>query len=336
MIDVSIIIVAWNVRKLLYDCLKSVYDQTEGIDFEVIYVDNASEDGSVDMVKREFPEVRIIENERNEGFIKANNQAIGIAEGRYVLLLNSDTVVLDNAITKTVKFADEHPQAAVVGCRVLNPDHTLQRTCFMYPSILNLFLAATYLDRVFPKSKFFGREYMTWWDFNDIREVQTVAGCYSLIRMEAIRQVGLMDELYFVYGDDPDWCYRFRKSGWKIMFTPDAQIIHYGGQNTKRVARVFRWQLEGSKLIFMKLHRNRSEFPFARLLSASFFLLRAPYWLTRAVFRKDERQKSLETAMTYLIGCFYCLADWKKLLMNRGFVANRIAKKTCYEARDDS
>jgi GT2 family glycosyltransferase len=161
MVDVSIIVVAWNVRQLLYNCLKSVYDQTEGIDFEVIYVDNASKDGSVDMVKREFLEVRIIENERNEGFIRANNQAIGIAEGRYVLLLNSDTVVLDNAIAKAVKFADEHPDAAVVGCRVLNPDYTIQLTCFMYPSLLNMFLAATYLYKIFPKSRFFGRLRMT-------------------------------------------------------------------------------------------------------------------------------------------------------------------------------
>jgi hypothetical protein len=330
--DVSIIIVAWNVRKLLYDCLKSVYDQTEGIDFEVIYVDNASKDGSVEMVKREFPKVRIIENERNEGFIKANTQGIGIAKGRYVLLLNSDTLVLDNAIAKTVKFADEHPEAAVFGCRVLNPDRSLQRNCFMYPSLLNMFLSATYLYKVFPKSRFFGKEYMTWWHYNDVREVETVCGSFSLVRNEAIKQVGFMDERYFLYGDDPDWCYRFRKSGWKIMFTPDSQIIHYGDQSTKQMARKFRWQLEGSKLIFMKLHRNRWEFPFARFLSASFLLLRVPYWLTRAAFGKDERQKSFETAMTYLIGGFYCLANWKKLLMNRDAVTNRATKETAHEA----
>ncbi|MCK5175854.1 MAG: glycosyltransferase family 2 protein, partial [Planctomycetes bacterium] len=206
--DVSIIIVAWNVRKLVQDCLKSVYDQTEGIEFEVIYVDNASEDGSVEMVSAEFPEVKIIENQKNEGFIRANNQAIEVANGRYVLLLNSDTIVLDNAIAKTVKFADAHPEAAVVGCKVLNPDRSLQRNCFMYPSLLNMFLSATYLYKLFPKSRFFGRERMGWWDFGDTREVQTVCGCFSLVRKEAIDQVGLMDPTYFVYGDDPDWCYR--------------------------------------------------------------------------------------------------------------------------------
>lgn len=333
--DVSIIIVAWNVREMLRNCLKSVYEQTRGISFEVIYVDNASKDGSVEIVTREFPDVKIIKNAENRGFIKANNQGIKVAQGRYVLLLNSDTIVLDNTIAKLVKFADVHPQAAVVGCRVLNLDRSLRNTCFMYPSLLNMFLAATYLYKVFPKSKFFGREYMTWWNYDDVREVETICGCFSLVRNEAIKQVGLMDEIYFVYGDDPDWCYRFSKYGWKIMFTPDGEIIHYGGQNTKQMARKFRWQLHGSQLIFMKLHRNRWEFPFARLLSASFLLMRVPYWLIRATFRKGERQKSFETAMTYLIGCFYCLADWKKLLMNRDAVTNRMTKETAREARSD-
>jgi hypothetical protein len=322
--DVSIIIVAWNVRKLLYDCLKSVYNQTEGIDFEVIYVDNASKDGSVDMVKREFPKVKIIENERNEGFIRANNQAIKIATGRYVLLLNSDTVVLDNAIAKTVKFADEHPQAAVVGCKVLNPDRTLQRDCFMYPSLLNMFLSATYLYKIFPKNRFFGRERMTWWDFNSVREIETVCGSCSLVRKKAIDQVGLMDETYFVYGDDPDWCYRFKKNGWKIMFTPDGQIIHYGGQTTRQMARKFRLQLHGSELIFMKLHRGKLTFLFARFLTASFLLLRVPYWLAMAALRKHERKMSIQNTKTYLLGSFYCLADWKKLLMNKNAVKDKL------------
>ncbi len=319
--DVSIIIVAWNVRQLLHDCLKSVYEQTKGVDFEVIYVDNASTDGSVQMVREHFPDVRIIENERNQGFIKANNQAIRIARGRYVLLLNSDTVLLNNAIAKTVEFADANPQAAVVGCKVLNPDLTLQRTCFMFPSVLNLFLAATYLYKIFPKSRFFGREHMTWWDFNDAREVETICGCFSLVRKQAIDKVGLMDERYFVYGDDPDWCYRFKKAGWKVMFSPEGRIIHYGGQTTSQKARAFRLQLEGSKLIFMKLHRSRAAFPLACLMVALFFLLRVPYWFAVGLAKKNQRPKAVEQAITYLIGCWYSLTNWKKLLMNRELVA---------------
>jgi hypothetical protein len=321
--DVSIIIVAWNVRQLLHNCLKSVYEQTNEISFEVIYVDNASQDGSTQMVAEEFPQVRIIQNNQNKGFIRANNQGIEIAGGRYVLLLNSDTVVLDNAIAKTVKFADEHPKAAVVGCRVLNPDRTLQRNCLMYPSLLNMLLAATYLYKIFPQSRFFGREEMTWWDYNDVREVETICGCFSLVRNEAIKQAGLMDERYFVYGDDPDWCYRFKKNGWKIVFTPSAQIIHYGGQNTKQMARKFKLQLYGSNLIFMKKHKSKLAFLVARFLIALFLFLRVPYWLATAVLRKTQRKKSMEMAGTYLIGGFYCLTNWKELLMNKEAIAGR-------------
>ena len=323
-IDVSIIVVAWNVKKLVYDCLKSVYDQTEGIRFEVIYVDNGSEDGSVEMVKNEFPDVRIIENNDNKGFIKANNQAIEIAQGRYVLLLNSDTIVLENAIGKTVTFADTHPDAAVVGCKVLNPDRTLQNSCFMCPSILNLFLAATYLYKVFPRSRFFGRERMTWWDFNDVREVEAVSGCFSLVRRTALEQVGSMSEIYFFYGDDIDWCYRFKKAGWKVMFTPTAQIIHYGGQNTKQMARKFRWQLQGSKLIFMRLHKGRLTFPLACFLSALFFILRIPYWLVIYICYDDQRKLAIEKGGCYSRAAFYCMVSWKRLLMNRDAVEGKL------------
>jgi len=315
--DVSIIIVAWNVKQLLHDCLKSVYDQTRDIEFEVIYVDNASEDGSVEIVERDFSEVIIIENDENQGFIKANNQAIKIAEGRYVLLLNSDTIILDNAISKTVEFADAHPEAAVVGCRVLNPDMTLQRTCVMYHSPLNLFLSATYLYKLFPRNKFFGREAMTWWDFDDVREVETVSGCFSLVRTKAIEQVGLMDPIYFVYGDDPDWCYRFKKEGWKIMFTSEPNIIHYGGQTTKHMAREFSLQCCGSILIFIKKHKGTFAFYLARIFLAIFFLLRVPYWLATGLIKSDERGNAFNHSKTYLMGAFYCLSDWKNLLMNK-------------------
>lgn len=322
--DVSIVIVAWNIRDFLRNCLKSIYKESKGIEFEVIYVDNASKDGSVEMVRKNFPKVKIIQNSRNKGFVVANNQAIEEAKGRYVLLLNSDTVVLDDAIAKTIEFADAHPETAVVGCKVLNPDKTLQPTCFMFPSILNMLLSTSYLYKLFRRSKFFGRERMTWWDRSDTREVDVATGCYMLVRREAIDQVGVMDERFFIYADETDWCYRFKKNGWKIMFTPETQIIHYGGQTTKQMTKEFRLQLQGSGLIFMKLHRNKLAFPLARLLAAMFFFLRVPYWLVRAILYKNERKKSIQTVGTYLIGGFYCLADWKKLLMNKQAIEGRI------------
>lgn len=155
-VNVSVVIVNWNTKELLFDCLISIYEQTHDIEYEIIVVDNGSNDGSAAIVKAEFPRVILIENSENRGFAAANNQGMAIAKGRYVLLLNSDTVILDNAIGRTISFADAYPEAAVVGCRVLNPDKTLQPTCFMFPSLLNMILSSSYLYKLFPKSTFFG------------------------------------------------------------------------------------------------------------------------------------------------------------------------------------
>jgi hypothetical protein len=323
-VDVSIMVVAWNVHDFVRDCLESVFAETEGLSFEVIYVDNASEDGSVEMVRERFPSVRIIENSENLGFIKANNQAIEVSRGRYVLLLNSDTVVLDGAIQKTVAFTDEHPEAAVVGCRVLNPDRTLQRACFMYPSTLNTLLGATGLRQAFSRSRFFGRERMTWWDFDEVRQVQTVCGCFALVRMTAIEQVGVMDEIYFVYGDDPDWCYRFEKAGWKNLFTPDARIIHFGGQTTKQQPNKFLLQKYGTKLVFIKKYRGRLTFPFACGAQALFCVSKALQFGIVGLFDKSDRERAFKMVRTHLVGATYCLFNWKNLLMNKGAVRDQL------------
>jgi GT2 family glycosyltransferase len=234
-VDVSIIVVNWNTCCLLAQCLQSVQAQILSPDFEVIVVDNASTDDSREMVRRDFPQVKLIVNSENRGFSAANNQGIAVAQGRYVLLLNSDTIVLDKAIEKTVAFADRYPDTAVTGCRVLNPDRSLQITCFMFPSLLNWFLHSTYLCQLFPQNRFFGRERMTWWARNDEREVEVVTGCYMLVRRAAIDQVGMMDERFFMYAEETDWCFRFIANGWKIRFTPDAQIIHFGGGSAPKL-----------------------------------------------------------------------------------------------------
>jgi len=322
--DVSILVVAWNVRELLAQCLRSVYQETKGVEFEVIYVDNGSVDGSVEMVRKDFPQARIIANTDNKGFIKANNQAIEIATGRYVLLLNSDTVVLDNAIAKAVQFADSRPQAAVVGCRVLNPDRTLQGSCFRFYSTLNMLLDVSWLSRAFPNHPFFGRKIYGGWDYNSEREVDVVVGCFSLVRMAAIRQVGVMDERYFVYGDDIDWCRRFVKAGWKVLFTPCASIIHYGGQTTRKEADRFALQLHGAVLINVKTHYTRLTFNLCRLLTACYLLQRVPYWWLKAARRKEGQEKALNAAKSCWLGCRYALSDWTRLLINREAVRGKV------------
>lgn len=280
--DVSVIIVNWNTRNLLRDCLASVYASISNIEFEVIVIDNASSDSSADMVRVEFPQVLLMQNDTNKGFAAANNQGIAAARGRYVLLLNSDTVVLNNAVEKVVCFADSHPQAGVVGCRVLNPDGSLQLTCFMFPSVFNMFLSITYLYKLFPRSTFWGRERMSWWDRDDEREVDVVTGCFMLVRQEGIKQVGLMDDKFFMYAEEADWCYRFREAGYRLLFTPNAEIIHLGGASSKQVKPKMIAQWKKSMLLYFRKHRGLLAYGMAWILINLFFLTRVPYWWVKA------------------------------------------------------
>jgi GT2 family glycosyltransferase len=254
------------------------------------------------MARNEFDRVVLIENEQNRGFASANNQGMAVAKGRYVLLLNSDTVVLDGAITKTVRFADAHGRAGVVGCRVLNPDGTLQPTCFMFPSILNMLLSSTYLYKLFPKSRFFGRERMSWWDRSHMREVEVVTGCFMLVRREAIDQVGVMDERFFMYAEETDWCYRFRKQGWQVMFSPAGQIIHLGGQSAAKRPVAMIVQLRLSILKFINKHHGRPAHLVARFLTALFFAVRLPFWLATVLFRPCGRSEAAVKIHAYSAG----------------------------------
>ncbi|WP_407118082.1 glycosyltransferase family 2 protein [Bradyrhizobium sp. LMG 9283] len=301
--DVSIIIVNWNTRCLLAQCLGSVaIEMSSRVRFEVIVVDNASTDGSCEMVRREFPDVKLIVNSENRGFAAANNQALAVAQGRYVLLLNSDTIVLDRAIEKTIAFADRYLDTAVIGCRVLNQDRSLQSTCFMFPSLLNWFLHATYLYQLFPRSRFFGRERMTWWARNDVREVDVVTGCYMLVRRDAIDQVGPLDERFFMYAEETDWCLRFVAKGWKNRFTPEAEIIHLGGGSAPKLGSNRARVSNRSFVRYMFKHWSRSRAIAGVIMLTLFYLLRLPLLVTkRMVWPGGEDDRLLENHWAGLI-----------------------------------
>jgi GT2 family glycosyltransferase len=291
--DVSVIIVNWNTCDLLRQCLRSVGAQTSSSCSEIIVVDNASSDGSAAMVRGEFPKVTLLVNEENRGFAAANNQGMSLAKGRYILLLNSDTIILDRAIEKTVAFADEHPDTAVTGCRVLNPDLTLQNSCFMFPSILNWFLFSSYLYRIFPKSRFFGREYMTWWSRNDSREVDVVTGCYMLVRKKAVDEVGYMDEQFFMYAEETDWCYRFKAEGWKNRFTSDAEIIHIGGASAIRLGAARARVTNRSFVRYMFKHWSRPRAVMGVCMIALFYVTRLTGLMPKHLLNPDTNDKKL-------------------------------------------
>lgn len=242
--DLSIVIVNWNTKDLLRNCLKSIYRETNGISYEVFVVDNASSDGSPEMVETKFPKVRRIKNERNLGFARANNQAFPLSRGRYILLLNPDTLILDKAINRMVCFMDSYPRVGLAGCRLSNPDSTLQPSCANFPNLLNLSLDYLLRLKIFP-SAFSGKYLYRLWAHDEIREVDWVLGAFMIVRREVIQLTGGLDEDYFLCGEDMDWCYGIKEKGWPVLFSPQAQIIHRGRQRNPTG-----WKVDWSKMVY--------------------------------------------------------------------------------------
>ncbi len=310
--DVSIVLVSWNTRRLLESCLRSIREHTHGASYEIIVVDNDSRDGSAEAVAAGFPGVRLIRNRSNPGFARGCNQGMAASTGRYVLLLNTDTLLRNDAVSASLAYAERHPRCAAVGCRVLNPDGSIQESTFMFPSLLNLFLESSGLSRLFPASPFFGRASMSWWDRGQAREVEVVSGCFLLLRRDALRGLGMLDEDYFVYGEETDFCFRARQAGWQCAYEPAGRILHYGGQSAERARPQMTLQLRSSILLFFRKHRGRPAYTLACALTGLFFLLRLPYWLLAAVSR-TRREASLSTGRVYAAGFWKSFGGWQAL-----------------------
>ncbi len=223
--DLSIIIVNWNTCALLRDCLATVYAGLGGLDAEVFVVDNASTDASLAMLGAEFPGVITIANARNLGFAAANNLALARAQGRHVLLLNTDTLVHGTVLPDAVGWLDAHPDVAVMGPRILNRNGTVQVSSTRFPTLGNLTLQMLGLTRFAA----FDRYRMERWDRRDTREVEVISGCAMFVRRAALAKVGLLDEAFFFYGEETDWCHRFAAAGWRVVFAPVGEITHFGG-----------------------------------------------------------------------------------------------------------
>jgi GT2 family glycosyltransferase len=234
-IDVSIVIVSFNTRDVTRQCLEHVRKHAAAVRHEVLVVDNASVDRSADMVAAEFPEVHLIRSDDNRGFAGGNNPAMKIARGRYILLLNSDAFLSEGALEKTLQYMDDHPDTGVLGCKLTDPDGTMQASARMLPGPLNKILHITGLAARFPGSKFFGRVDYTWWDHSEPRTVGWVVGAFFLIRRETMESIGVLDERYFLYFEEIDYCLTARRAGWKVVFYPHAEIVHIGGQSAVKV-----------------------------------------------------------------------------------------------------
>jgi GT2 family glycosyltransferase len=284
----SIIIVSWNARKHLVNCLNSILANERGR-CEIIVVDNNSTDGSPEMVESQFPHVKLIRNKENLGFARANNIGIRVCTGRYICLINSDVIVLDGCIDKLMEFMSKNPSIGMAGPRILNPDHSLQFSCFHFPGIRNNLSQALGLNKLFPKSPFFSEQTMKYWAHDCERKVDVLNGCFWIVRREAIDKVGLLDEKFFFYGEDIDWCKRFNDAGWDVKFYPGAEAIHFGGASSGNAPVRFYIELQKADLQYWEKHHGL----FGRYAYAMIILfrqtLRIIYGAVRYVIRPPER-----------------------------------------------
>ncbi len=234
-INVSIIILSYNTRDLLERCLSSLFQaETEQDRWEVIVVDNASADGSAAAVKKGFPRVHVIENKKNLGFAAGNNIGIKKSKGNIILLLNSDTEVSVGAIQETVSYLDHHPKVGVVTCKLIRPDGSMDPAChrgFPTPGAALAYFSG--LEKIFPTISLFGGYHQGYKDFSQPHEIDSPSGAFFLVKKEVIDQVGLLDERFFMYGEDLDWSYRIKKAGWSIIFYPYVSVLHKKWQSGK-------------------------------------------------------------------------------------------------------
>ncbi len=235
MIDLSIIIVNYNVKEFLQNLIHSIEKASENISTEIIVVDNASTDGSNELLKSKFPFIKLIENKINLGFGKANNIGLRIAKGNYIVMINPDAIVSEDTFSKMIKFFEENPEAGLATPKILNPDGSLQLGCRRsFPGPWTSFCRVTGLSGLFPNSKLFARYNLTYLPENQTFEVDAISGSFMMVNREVYEKVGGFDEQFFMYGEDLDLCYRIQNAGYKVFYVHTAQIIHYKGESTKR------------------------------------------------------------------------------------------------------
>jgi len=228
---ISIIIVSWNVADFLRECLQSILKQPSDVSFEVIVVDNASTDATVELVRKEFPGVILIANDTNFGFAAANNQGILRASGEYLLLLNPDTQVLNNCLAMCLKIMAENHHIGILGCKHLNPDRTLQPSVRRLPRLVDQLLVATKLAKLLGNTQTIRRYYAKDFDYKKEQSAEQVAGSFLMFRRELLDEIGLLDEGFFIWFEEVDFCKRALDAGWEVWYTPRASIIHHGGQS---------------------------------------------------------------------------------------------------------
>lgn len=310
---VSIIIVSYNTCEMLRECLQSVFGSETGQEAEAIVVDNASRDGSVKMVREEFPQVLLVENSWNAGFAAGVNLGYTRATGKYVFLLNPDARLKPGAIERAVEFMERHPECGICGARLLNPQGGLEPSARRFPGTLNKFLIISGLSTRYPRSRFFGRADYLYRDHREVMEVDWVPGTFSAIRASLLEQLGFLDERFYLYYEETDLCLRAKRAGWKVYFIPGAEVVHEGGGSSKTrkdmdfdagAAQLVKFRMRSELLYFRKNYGLPAVLANAGV-EIGWLLLRALVNLKPGTENQEKRKSSLRAVGS----CFQALAD---------------------------
>lgn len=295
-LDLSIVIVNWNTEELLIQCIDSVIKHTKSINYEIVVVDNGSEDGSVKSVKERYPEAVLVENEYNAGFTKACNQGFEESKGEYILMLNSDTIIADDALGKMVLFARQQSSAGIIGCKIKYPDGRFQSSCFRYPDILGFIFSALYLPQMFPRSSFCNRERYGMEEWYEMKEVDCVMGSCFMVKKEWMAELEYLDESYFMYCEETDFCKKMKEFGKKTLFYPDVSIthVHKGSQKNWDGIAWSHYAVNRGKLLFLYKWRSPFTAYLANLILVISVLPRFFTWLLMDIVDSIKNDKNLK------------------------------------------
>lgn len=253
---VSAVIVSWNCRAYVLECLASLCAQGHPPTMEIIVVDNASTDGTVEAIATYFPSVRLIENKHNVGFSRANNTALQLCRGQYICLINADVVVPPGCIPKMISYLKDHHDIGLLGPRMLCINGRVGNGVMRFPTVWNTLCCALGLHRLFPASGLLGGFVMAGFDCNTTQDVEVLTGWFWMTRREALQQVGGLDEQFFMYGEDIDWCYRFRRTGWRVVFYADAEALHYCAASSNNSPQRFYIEMQRANLQYFRKHHG--------------------------------------------------------------------------------
>jgi len=289
--DVSIVIVNWNTRQFLLECIETLLAETVDTRLEIIVVDNGSEDGSQDALRERYPDVTLIENGANLGFARANNVGFRVAAGRYLCLVNTDVIALDRVVDKLVAHMDANPGIGVLGPRTLTRDRKLRQNCRRFPTLLNAAGDYLMLKRLLPGIEALEGRTLKASTYSATHDAEVLSGCFMMVRRDAFDQVGPLDEDFFFYGEDTDWCKRFVDAGWRVVYFADAEAIHFGGGSTKAYPVKYYLTMEQADLRYWRKHQPPAACAVYVAMKSVYHLACAAAWVPLSLLRPDADSK---------------------------------------------